>query len=230
MGGVSSHIVRLHIVKYQDAALVRRARDILFPRKGISDKFVARNQWYAWLVAEPEFGHEYGTLVKDLAAAGIEATLEDPVRFVYRAAKPFDPTSVRKTFEHPDPSKIDRGKHYLPYPGVRVEGDRIEIWSAREMIDPLDMARKLASAGADAAPESHAWLRLQVDGIDCKECVDDLVEMSTRVKGVAHARLTMKGEFEALVEKDRAEAARKEIHDHIEGYGFKARGPGEPSR
>jgi len=223
MGGVSSHVVRLHIAGYQDGPLVRRARDILFPRKGISDKFVARNQWYAWLAAEPEFGNDYEALVEDLAAAGIEATLEDPVRFVYRAAKPVDTAAVKKTFQHPDPGRIDRSKDYLPYPGVRVDGDRIEIWSARATIDPADMARRLESAGVMAAPESHAWLRFQVDGVDCKDCLDDLVEMSGRVKGVAHARLTMEGRFEALVEKDRLGAARREVADHIEGYGFIAR-------
>lgn len=61
-----------------------------------------------------------------------------------------------------------------------------------------------------------------------EECVDDLVEMSTRVKGVAHARLSMEGRFEALIQKDRLEAARKEIADHVAGYGFRARaGPAE---
>jgi len=227
MGGVSSHVVRLHIARYQDAALVRKARDILFPRTGLSDKFVARNQWYAWLVAEPEFGHDYERLVRDLADAGIEATLEDPVKFTFRAPKPADPSLVKRAFRHPDPASIDRAKHYLPYPGVEVDGDRIAVWAARETIDPADLRKKFAAAGIEAALDSHVSFRLKIEGIDCQDCLEDLVEMSGRVKGVAHARLSPAGAFQALIEKEKSEAARKEIRAHIEGYGFAVRLEGD---
>ena len=209
---MSSYNVKLHIENYRDLETVEKARKLVEKYPGVSDRWVARLQWHAWLAVEPEFKDGYESLLEALGKAGVRAKLADPVRLVF-STPATDAEAVKKVF-------TDRKRYHRP----RLDAARgkLEVYVSSDRLDPDEIGKMLRTGGVEAKLASHRWLEMHVEGIDCAECVEDLEKMAGRVPGVLIARLSMKGRLQVLTSTAQPilTEARKKIREHVEGYGF----------